>query len=409
MNAALFSLEWLGFLVRWAHLIFGISWIGSSFYFMWLDSHLEEPEAANGVRESDRKSVEGVLWMTHSGGFYQVLRKKIAPGEMPRTLHWFKYEALFTWVSGIFLLGLVYYLSDGAYLVDPSVSSITTGSAIALSIALFVFSWVAYDALWVTVGRKLPSLATAICLAGIVGLAYLLCSVYSGRAAFIHMGAVFGTIMVANVWVRILPSQQKMIDATERGEAPDFNLSAIAKRRSVHNSYMTFPVLFMMLSNHYAMAFGHPQNWVILLLLVAFGISLRHVMIAKNGSGKWALVPTALSLGAAMVMTAPRAPIASDFVVSPTKASFQQVHAIVQSRCLSCHSSKPHDATFGPSPSGVSFDDPKRIKTLAERIKVRVVDTKTMPFLNKTGMTDEERAVIASWIEQGAPFDDSAR
>jgi uncharacterized membrane protein len=392
--------DWVNFFTRWVHLIAGISWIGSSFYFMWLDASLEKPEKAT-------PDVEGELWMVHSGGFYQVIRRKIGPGSMPKHLHWFKYEALFTWISGIFLLSLIYHLTGGAYLVDPRVAKLTPGEATGLSLALIVGSWVAYDLLWNSpIGKKLPSVATAICIAGVGALSYGLCKSFSGRGAFIHLGAIFGTIMVANVWIRILPSQQKMIDATKEGRQPDFALSGYAKRRSVHNSYMTFPVLFLMLSNHYAMAFGNALNWVILILLVVLGMSIRHVQIAKEDKGAWAVIPAFGALIALVLMTV-------DFhteTLTPgadgPRVSFEQVHSVIQSRCVACHSAHPSDSTFGPMPGGVSFESVERIHALAPRIKERAVVTKTMPMANKTGITEDERLLLGRWVDQGAHVQD---
>jgi len=396
--------DWLNLLVRWTHLITGISWIGSSFYFMWLDSHLtvsETPDAAH------KKDVEGELWMVHSGGFYQVERKKIGPGTMPKVLHWFKYEALFTWMSGMFLLGIVYYLTGGIYLIDPAVAPISFARAASIGIGSLVVTWFVYDLLWQTVGKRFEGIATTLTLAlgGIT--AYGLCHALSGRAAFIHFGAILGTIMVANVWVRILPSQQKMIDATKEGRSPDFTLSGHAKKRSVHNSYMTFPVLFMMLSNHYPNAYAHSSNWIVLLLLVLLGASIRHAMIGKNGSGQWAAAPAVSVLLVLIFMTATplTPPPDAHAKVEVARVTFHQVRQVIDQRCVSCHSTKPKDQSFGPSPGGVIFAANERIRDLAARIKERAVDTKTMPLGNKTGMTDDERKLLGRWIEEGATLE----
>jgi uncharacterized membrane protein len=392
--------DWLNLFTRWVHLIAGISWIGSSFYFMWLDASLEK--LANAPAD-----VEGELWMVHSGGFYQVLRKKIGPGSMPKTLHWFKYEALFTWLSGIFLLSLIYHLTGGAYLVDPRVAQLSPGEATGFSIALIVGSWIAYDLLWNSpLGKKLPAAATAVCLVGAGALSYGLCHLFSGRGAFIHLGAIFGTIMVANVWIRILPSQQKMIDATKEGKQPDFALSGYAKRRSVHNSYMTFPVLFLMISNHYPMAYGNAQNWIILVLLVVLGMAIRHMMIAKAEQGAWALIP---AFGAVVTLLLMTIDLSSGMVTPGAdgpRIPFDRVHSVIQARCLVCHSAHPADPTFGPMPGGVSFETVERIQALAPRIKERAYITKTMPMANKTGITEDERLMLGRWVDQGAHVQD---
>jgi uncharacterized membrane protein len=391
--------EWLSLSLRWIHLVAGISWIGSSFYFMWLDSSLESPE-----KPDDR--VEGSLWMVHSGGFYEVQKRKIRPGEMPKTLHWFKWEAMFTVLTGLALLVNLYYLTGGVYLLDPAVSSITIGKASALGLGLLAFSWFGYDWLWnSSFGRTRGEVATAICYAALIAIVYGLCHTLSGRAAFIHVGAMMGTIMVLNVWVRILPAQQQMIDATAEGRIPDYGLGMAAKRRSVHNSYMTFPVLFIMLSNHYSMVYGHAQNWVVLLLMIVGGAAIRHVMIGKTVAKNWAALPAAASVIAVIWMTGPSGGLASieglgDDLGEPV--AYADVHQVIERRCTQCHSPRPTDEIFKSAPNGVMFDSPEKVRAMAEKIQFRVVVTKTMPMNNKTGITDDERALLGRWIRQGA-------
>jgi uncharacterized membrane protein len=403
--------DWLNLGLRWFHLIAGISWIGNSFYFMWLDSHLEPPA-------SEESSVEGSLWMVHSGGFYQVEKRKIKPGEMPEVLHWFKWEATFTWLSGIFLLSVVYYLSQGIYLIDPLVSSITVGQACLLSLASIVISWVAYDLLWQSpLGQKKPGLATSICLTGLFGLGYGLCHVFSGRAAFIHLGAIMGTLMVANVWVRILPAQQQMIDATQAGQIPDYTLGKKAKRRSTHNSYMTLPVLILMISNHFPNTYAHSYNWAILALLILVGGAIRHVMLirAKKQFSVVGMGLAAAGLAILIYVTRPPTQESKPGIVQnatapntgevKTVVGFKTVNSIVQKRCMSCHSKAPTDDIFKVPPNGVVLDSPQAIKILAERIKLRAILSKTMPLANKTGMTQEERDQLSVWIDRGAEID----
>lgn len=399
--------DWANLLLRWTHLIAGIAWIGSSFYFIWLDRHLEAPRG-------DKPDVEGQLWMVHSGGFYLVERKHIGPGGMPQTLHWFKYEALVTWLSGAALLTVVYYLTGGMYLVDSSVSALTPLQATGLGIGTILAAWVIYDGLWESPLAKSSPLATTLSLVLAAGATVLFCETLSGRAAFIHVGAMFGTLMVANVWHRILPAQQRMIDATQAGRTPDYSESDKAKRRSVHNSYMTFPVLFIMVSNHFPATYSSRWSWVILLLLTVAGAAVRHTMIAKNATRWWALAPAAAAFGAVIVMTTPLAQAvtggapaehaargATGAVGSPP---FTQVRGIIGARCLACHSAHPTDAVFVVAPSGVMFDDPAVIQKLAPRILARAVQTKTMPLANKTGITEEERSVLGRWITAGAPI-----
>ena len=290
--------DWANLLLRWAHFIAGIAWIGSSFYFIWLDRALTKPE-------HPKPGVEGDLWMVHSGGFYQVEKRRPGPGEVPSVLHWFKWEAMLTWITGIALLILVFYLGS-AYLLDPNVSRIGRGAATALGIGVIVLGWPIYDGLWRSPLTRRPRVASAISLGLLTAVTVVMCQLLSGRAAFMHIGALLGTIMVANVWERILPAQQQMLDATRAGLPADFTLGERAKQRSVHNSYITFPLLFIMLSNHYPATYASPVNWLVLLLLFVAGAAVRHAMIGRGRSARWALVPAALTLAAAMFLSTPR-------------------------------------------------------------------------------------------------------
>ena len=387
--------DWANLLLRWTHFIAGIAWIGSSFYFIWLDRALTKPE-------HEKPGVEGDLWMVHSGGFYQVEKRRPGPGEVPAVLHWFKWEAMFTWITGISLLVLLYYLS-GAYLLDPSVSKIGRGAATLLGIGLLVTGWLVYDWLW---RSKLPAaVATTVTVVLLVAVTVLFCRLLSGRAAFMHVGSLLGTIMVANVWMRILPAQQQMLDATRAGRPADFTLGARAKQRSVHNSYMTFPLLFIMLSNHFPATYASPVNWLVLLLLCVAGALVRHAMIGRGPAARWALLPAALALAAAMFCSTPkRAAARMPGASNDSVPTFAAVRSVITQRCQPCHSQYQSDRTFGPAPGGVTFDTPESITRLAERIRVRAVETKTMPLANKTGMTEQERALLARWISVGAPL-----
>jgi len=388
--------DWANLLLRWTHFIAGIAWIGSSFYFIWLDRALAAPAPP-------RPGVEGEVWMVHSGGFYQTEKRRPGPGEMPAVLHWFKWEALFTWITGIALLVLIYYLSQ-AYLLDPVVSKIGRGTATAFGIGLLVVGWIVYDLLWrsplASTGEG--AIATAISLVLLTAVTVATCRLLSGRAAFMHVGALLGTVMVANVWMRILPAQQAMIDATKSGRPADFTMGERAKQRSVHNSYMTFPLLFIMLSNHYPATYAGSANWLVLLLLFVAGGAVRHAMIGRGSSARWALVPAAAALAGAIFLSTPKAAATPNATAAgPT---FAAVRAVVVQRCLPCHSRFPSDNTFGAAPAGVAFDTPESIAGLAPRILVRAVETQTMPLANKTGMTAAERALLARWIAAGAPL-----
>jgi len=389
--------DWANLLLRWAHFIAGIAWIGSSFYFIWLDRALTKPAQA-------KPGVEGDLWMVHSGGFYQVEKRRPGPGEVPPVLHWFKWEAMITWITGISLLVLIYYLS-GAYLLDPSISRIGRGTAIALGLGLLVFGWLIYDALWRSPLARRPAIATAISLALLAAVTVWLCRLLSGRAAFMHIGSLLGTIMVANVWMRILPAQHHMLSATRAGRPADFLLGESAKQRSVHNSYMTFPLLFIMLSNHFPATYASPVNWLVLLLLFVAGASVRHAMIGRGASSRWALVPAALALAGAMFLSTPKGAAGRTVAAAADSAPpFYAVRAVIAQRCQPCHSQYQSDRTFGPAPGGITFDTPESIARFAPRIRVRAVETKTMPPANKTGMTEDERALLARWIASGGPL-----
>jgi uncharacterized membrane protein len=388
------TLDWVNLLIRWIHFGTGIAWIGSSFYFVWLDANLTVPSPP-------RAGVDGEIWMVHSGGFYQVEKRKIGPGEMPAVLHWFKYEALFTLITGIILLTVVYYLTGGVYLVDPAISSITPRQATLLAVGLLVGAWFVYDWLWSSPLGKAGRPATVISFLLLGGVVYGLCNTLAGRAAYIHVGAMMGSIMVVNVWVRILPAQQKMIDATKEGRQPDFDLGKAAKRRSMHNSYMTLPVLFIMLSNHFPATYGNPHPWLPLALLIIAGAAARHAMIGKPPGKYGAAVAAAAGIVAAIVVTAPKA-VGQGDRGTVGQVSFGQARAVINQRCLPCHSHYPTDDVFTVAPNNVTFDKAEDIVRLAPRIRERAVVQKTMPMGNKTGITDAERALLGQWIDAGA-------
>ncbi len=396
--------EWLDLFLRWFHLIAGIAWIGSSFYFIWLDRSLERAASAD-------PDVEGTLWMVHSGGFYRVERRRIGPGRMPAVLHWFKWEAALTWMSGVGLLGLVYHSTGGIYLTDPAVSGISPGLAAGASVVAIAVAWFVYDGLWRWAGGR-ERIAAALSWILLAAVAFGFCQFLSGRAAFVHVGALLGTLMVANVWLRILPAQQQMIDATKAGRTPDFSRGEAAKHRSVHNSYMTFPVLFLMLSPHFPGLHAGADNIVALALVTVIGVGVRHLMIGSGSGRWWAAGPVAAALVTVIAISPPgRMPVVSESgpaapdSADARPATFVNVQAIVLSRCTACHSATPRIDTFGSAPGGVSFDDPREIRRWADRLGMRVVHTRTMPLGNMTAMTTEERDLIARWLARGAPGD----
>ena len=385
------TLDWANLLIRWFHMIAGIWWIGSSLYFVTLDNSFEPPK-------EPRDGVEGESFMVHGGFYYLVEKRLMQPGKMPEKLHWFKWEATFTWISGMFLLAVVYYFTGGSYLIDAKVA------AVLLSLGLVVGCWLLYDFVWQTIGKKSESVGTALSLIGLVGLSYGLTQVFSGRAAFIHFGAILGTIMVANVWVRILPGQQKMLDDAMAGRTPDYSQGKFAKVRSVHNSYMTFPVLFMMISNHFPRTFGNEYNWIVALLLFIFGAGVRHFMItAERGkAATWVLAPAIIALAATVTMTYPKSQASSEG--EPVDAvPFSEVQRIVYQRCTPCHASIPYPppgAKYTEPPNGGVMETAEQINALSDKIQSQAVDSAIMPLGNLTRITKEEREILGKWAEQ---------
>ncbi len=370
----------------------GIMWIGTSLYFVWLDSSFEP-------LKNPKKGVDGELYMVHGGNFYHVQKRRFGPGEMPPNLHWFKWEATLTWVTGFFLLVVVYYTTNGAYLVDPQIKNLSNTEAVLSAIGVLVASWFLYDFLFRSPLAK-TKLINVFALAFVGGLIYFLTHTFSGRAAFIHLGAIFGTMMLLNVWVHILPNQQAIINASNSGLEPNYDLGKKAKTRSMHNSYMTLPVLFLMISNHFSSTYGHPLNWVVLILVTFLGAITRHGMITGK---KWPFALAAVTLGVLMFMTEPNRMNLTAAERSGSAVEYSQVQAVMNSRCITCHSDHPTDDIFKIAPNNVRLETEAQLRQWAPKIYERVVVQKNMPLVNKTQMTDEERALMARFIAQGNP------
>ena len=391
-----YILEWLNLLVRWLHMITGIAWIGSSFYFVWLDNHLLPTHDA----AADAKGVGGELWSVHGGSFYHAQKYRVAPAAIPDPLHWFKLEAYSTWMSGMFLLILVYWYGAEVYLIDPRVAELSAAQAIGIAAAFIVGGWVVYDALCRSplVRNEKPFSAVLLLLVGL--LAWSLCELFGGRGAYIHFGVVLGTIMVANVFFIIIPGQKKMVAAAARGDAPDPADGVRAKQRSVHNTYFTLPVLFAMTSNHFAMTYGHEYNWAILVAISVAGALIRVYFVARH-KGKASLVPiviAALLLLTVAVLIAPAVRTAS----AATTGQFADVREIIESRCVSCHSATPTNPAFPAAPGGVMFDNDQQVRAEAARIHQQTVVTRVMPIGNLTNMEEDERQLIDQWFRSGA-------
>ena len=342
-----------------------------------------------------QKGVGGELWTVHGGGFYHGQKYRVAPQALPPTLHWFKWEAYWTWLSGMVLLLVIYWYGAEIYLVDPNVASLSPLVAVAIAAAFIGGGWIVYDALCKTplVDHEAGFGAVLFVLSSL--LAWGLCQLYSGRAAYIHFGVVLGTIMVANVFFVIIPAQRVMVAAAERGETPDAAPGVRAKQRSVHNTYFTLPVLFVMTSNHFAITYGHEYNWVILIGISLAGALIRIYFVARH-KGRASLVP----LWVAFVLLAGVAAIAAPRRAGSTLAQavqFGDVRMIVHHRCTTCHSSEPTFAAFPAPPGGVALDTDAQIVAEALRIHQQTVVTRVMPIGNLTGITEEERVLLDHW------------
>jgi uncharacterized membrane protein len=404
-----FVLEFLSLLGRWVHLITGIAWIGASFYFVWLDNHLLPPTDESLLR----KGVGGELWAVHGGGFYNAQKYRIAPQTLPASLHWFYWEAYSTFLSGFFLLCLLYYAQADVYLIDPRVAALSKPAAIAISLGFLVGGWLLYDALCRTsLARRGAWLGLVIALL-LSGAADALCHLFSGRGAFIQFGAMLGTIMVANVFFVIIPGQREMVRAKQQGREPDPQAGLRGKLRSVHNTYFTLPVLFTMISNHYALTFGARYNWLVLLSISAAGLLIRAYFVSRHRrherGGKTSPWPALIGLliiaaTAAALVPKPASPDAAPgnpATASPA-AQFAAVRQIVAQRCVPCHAAQPTQPGFAAAPNGVLLDTPAALLAHAPVIGPQV-ETRVMPIGNLTGMTEPERTQLLDWIRRGTP------
>ena len=386
-----YIVDWLNLLVRWLHFVAGVAWIGSSFYFIWLDDHLEAPADP----ADDDKGVGGETWSVHGGGFYHAQKYRVAPRTLPQRLHWFKWEAYTTWLSGIFLLALVYWYGAQVYLL-PGGGDLSVAAAVAIAMAYIVGGWFIYDLLCKSpLARDTRVFALVLLLLSTL-LAWSLAQLYSGRGAYIHFGAVLGTIMVANVFFVIIPGQERMVAAAERGEAPDPEHGIRAKQRSVHNTYFTLPVLFVMTSNHYSMVYGHPLNWLLLVGISLAGALLRVYFVARHKGNASPLPVIAATLLLAVIAwsIAPR-----QATSDAGDVSFAQVRNVINARCTNCHSAAPVHPAFPAAPLGIMFDTDEQIIADAVRIHQQTVVTRVMPIGNLTAMTDAERRLIDAWFQ----------
>jgi len=390
--------EFAGLLVRWLHLIAGIAWIGSSFYFIWLDHSLVPPPKGS---EEEKRGVGGEVWAVHGGGFYNPQKYTVAPARLPENLHWFFWPSYTTWLSGTALIFLLYWLKAGSMMIDPAIAAIAPWQAAGIGIASMVVSWVVYDQLCKSPLGEHNGVIAVLVYALVVLLAWGMSHYISGRALFIQIGACLGTIMSANVFFVIIPMQRKMVNALRAGQEPDGADGLRGKQRSLHNNYFTLPVLFLMISNHYASTYGHPYNWAVLALFCLAGLLIRHYFNLRHSAiNAWHYPLAGVALLAFVCWwTAPRiTPLPP--VTGPV--TFNRVREIVGQRCVTCHSPVPTFVGITAPPAGVLLHTPADLLRNAQRLYPQVIATRIMPLGNATQMTDEERAVIDAWIKAGS-------
>ncbi len=384
-------MEWLNIIIRVLHITFGIAWIGASFYFVFLENALNRTDNL-------RDELAGNLWAVHGGGFYYLEKYKVAPKDIPKELHWFKYEAYFTWLSGFALLFVVYYFNAKAMLIDSNVLDISPLMGVAIGISSFIAGWLIYHSLCSSslIKNNIRFAIAGFLIAG--AFAWLYCHVFAGRAAYIHFGAMLATLMAGNVFFIIIPAQKAMVQAAKEGKPLDPELGKHAGLRSLHNNYLTMPVLFVMVSNHFPSTFGNQYGWMILAAVSLGTAGIKHWLNLRE-KGQLNVWVFPLSAALLLVVAFISGPIKNEGDCKET--SLEEAHAIFQKRCISCHSAKPTDDVFKVAPNGVFFDSPDAILNQKDKILQRVVITKTMPLNNKTQMTEDEREAIRCWIESG--------
>jgi uncharacterized membrane protein len=399
--------DWLNLIVRFVHLVTGIAWIGASFYFIWLDNHLENPP-----EWKKDTGIKGDLWAIHGGGFYEVAKYELAPPMLPQTLHWFKWEAYSTWISGFFLLSLMYYVGAETYLIDARVRDLSSVQAILMGLGVIFGSWFVYDLLCRSPLAKNASLLGIILLCFVAIIAYFLTQNFSARGAYIHVGAVMGTIMAGNVFRVIIPAQKALVSAVETGGQPDPAWAAKAKLVSTHNTYLTLPVIFTMMSNHYPMTYNHSHSWIILVCIILITAAARQYFVLrhKKVNKPLLLIGAILATGLLAYLIKPdrsvtKPPVTNrgDIVVTEMVSTALinnelSGEVIIRKRCATCHSETPSDDIFVIAPNGVVFDTLDDIRKWGPRILARVIDSQDMPLLNKTKMTEAERQFIGTWL-----------
>ncbi len=390
--------DWLNLVFRWLHVIAAMAWIGTSFYFVFLDNALRRPE---DPRDRDAGAT-GEVWAVHGGGFYHVQKHQVSPTRLPEPLHWFKWEAYWTWISGFALLVVLYYFHAETYLIDPSVADLSKAAAIAISVSGLVLAWLVYDLLCRLVGNEL------VLGAAILGLTALAAwgagELYSGRGAFIQVGAMLGTIMAANVLFVIIPAHWELIHAKQEQRPPRLERGLEAKRRSVHNNYLTLPVVLTMISGHFPFLYARQHAWLVLLALMLIGAWVRHYFNLRRQGRTIVAIPVSAAI-ATVALALAIEPDDAKRSSSAAPVDEAAAVAIVERRCVTCHSESPTNDQFTTAPAGVTFDTPEQIAARAEAIRAQAVDSHAMPLGNATGMTEAERKALGAWIAAGAPVE----
>jgi uncharacterized membrane protein len=398
-----YLLDWAALLLRWLHVIAGVAWIGASFYFVWLDNHLQPVAGA-----AADPGVAGELWAVHGGGFYRSQKYRVAPAVLPPTLHWFYWEAYTTWLSGFGLLCLLYFVRAEAYLIDPTVAPMTKPAAIAIALGVLAAAWLLYDGLCRSPLARSPRML-AVGLATLVAVeAWGLCHLFSGRGAFMLFGSALGTTMVANVLLVIIPGQRELVHAKQQGRDPDAAPGQRGKQRSVHNTYFTLPVLFVMISNHYAMTYGARYNWLVLIAVSFAGACIRAWFVARHkpeqSKGYLAALPGVLGVLTLAGVVLALAPSDLRYAGPPSArpaADRVRVQQIVAQRCVPCHAGTPTQPGFSAPPNGLIFESVDQILAHLPEVKQQLT-LRTMPLGNLTRMTEDERATVLMWIGHGA-------
>lgn len=397
-------LDWISLFLRWFHVVAGVAWIGASFYFIWLDNNLRTPP-----EWKKQKGIKGDLWAVHGGGFYEVAKYEYGPEVIPEKLHWFKWEAYTTWISGFLLLGLVYYHGAAIYLIDSSVMDLTPSQAIGRGLGLIFGGLFIYEAACRSPLSRYPKVFGILVLILLAAASYLATHWFSGRGAFIHVGALIGTIMAGNVFFKIMPAQRLMVDAVTNKTEIDPSWGLGAKLRSVHNNYLTLPLLFIMISNHYPMTYQHDNAWLILMAIGVVSAWIRHYFNLKHiGISRPSILVTG-SIGMMIIAGMVSMPVTSQVNTTTSTETAapaielnvqqQVVYDVIQTHCANCHAAQPTDDMFVIAPMGLMFDTWSQIEKRASIIHNRTVVIKDMPLMNKTAMTEDERQIIGTWFE----------